>query len=124
MQALLKQPTVTNKLGGYRACSMNIGKSFTLKGEMGVGKSLVTKSDLKGNLIEVDFSAEIGASREHTLTGDVSLFVTKQADSGKLLLKVTIEEANEQTNALNLALGAQIKGLAVFFVYFFHPDIG
>ena len=111
MQALIQQPTVTNKLAGYRACSMNIGKSFTLKGEMGVGKSLVTKSDLKGKLIEVDFSAEIGASREHTLTGDVSLFVTKQADSGKLLLKVTIEEANEQTNALNLALGAQIKGL-------------
>ena len=111
MQVLLQQPTVTNKLAGYRACSMNTGTSFTLKGKMGIGKSLVTKSDLKGNLIEVDFSAEIGASREHTLSGDVSLLVTKQAGSGKLLLKVTIEESNEQTNALNLALGAQIKGL-------------
>jgi|GEM_PF-1685535 len=111
MQAVIQPPIITNAILGYRACSMNIGSSFTLKGEMGVGKSLVTKTDLKGNLVEVDFSAEISASREHTLSGDVSLFVTKQAGSGKLLLKVTIEEANEHSNALNLALGAQIKGL-------------
>lgn len=110
VNALLAMPN--NGAGlAYRACALKTGTSFTIQGEMGVGKSLVTQTDLKGNVIDIDFSAEISASHQHTITGDVSMFVTRHASSGKPLLKITIEETDERTNALNLALQAQIKGL-------------
>lgn len=110
VNALLTVPNGGTSLR-YRACALKTGTSFTIQGEMGVGKSLVTQTDLKGNLIDVDLTAEISAYHEHTITGDVSLFVTKQATTGKPILKLSIEETNERTNALNLALQAQIKGL-------------
>lgn len=110
VNALLTVPNDGTGLG-YRACALKTGTSFTVQGEMGVGKSLVTQTDLKGNVINIDFSAEISASHQHTITGDVSVFVTKHASSGKPLLKIMIEEADERTNAFNLALQAQIKGL-------------
>ena len=110
VNALLTVPNDGTGLG-YRACALKTGSSFTIQGEMGVGKSLVTQTDLKGNVIDIDFSAEISASHQHTITGDVSMFVTRHASSGKPLLKITIEETDERTNALNLALQAQIKGL-------------
>jgi DNA-directed RNA polymerase subunit L len=110
VNALLTVPNSGAGLG-YRACALKTGSSFTIQGEMGVGKSLITQTDLKGNVIDIDFSAEISASHQHTITGDVSMFVTKHASSGKPLLKITIEETDERTNALNLALQAQIKGL-------------
>tara|TARA_B100000700_G_scaffold325604_1_gene434807 strand:- start:2468 stop:5515 length:3048 start_codon:yes stop_codon:yes gene_type:complete len=110
VNALLAMPNNGTNLA-YRACALKTGTSFTIQGEMGVGKSLVTQTDLKGNVIDIDFSAEISASHQHTITGDVSMFVTKHASSGKPVLKITVEEADERTNALNLALQAQIKGL-------------
>ncbi len=110
VNALLTVPNSGAGLG-YRACALKTGSSFTIQGEMGVGKSLITQTDLKGNVIDIDFSAEISASHQHTIAGDVSMFVTKHASSGKPLLKITIEEADERTNAFNLALQAQIKGL-------------
>ena len=110
VNALLTVPNSGTGLG-YRAYALKTGTTFTIQGEMGVGKSLVTQTDLKGNVIDIDFSAEISASHQHTIAGDVSMFVTKHASSGKPLLKITIEEADERTNAFNLALQAQIKGL-------------
>ncbi|MEM5545334.1 hypothetical protein [Pseudoalteromonas fuliginea] len=95
---------------GYRAFSIKMASSLILSGELEIGKSLASKTNLKGHLIGVDASVAVSLSRRQEIAGDLELDVYRN-DQQQIELLLTLRETEQTKNTLKLALEAEIEGM-------------
>ena len=95
---------------GYRGLSMIREASFGFEGEIGVGRSINSISNIDNQPIEIDVSAALSLSGKMTIDGKMELF-TKRNKQNEIVLSVNTLDNQFKGKAVKLDIGTKIKGL-------------
>ena len=110
MAQVIKTPSINGNVDGYRGFSLVREGLFGLSGEIGVGRSFNTISDVKNQPIDLSISAKATLSRAFSVKGKVEIFISKNEQNQ---LVVNVSTLDTESNSLYMGgdLGARVKGL-------------
>ena len=110
LETLLVKDSIDNSFPGYIACSTKMQSSLSLFGKLGIGRSLATKTDVSGNIVDFNATASFSVKHQHTLKGEMSVFATRNKDN-KIELDITQLESTENATTYDFSLSTKISGL-------------
>ncbi|TMP20436.1 hypothetical protein CWC02_06210 [Pseudoalteromonas sp. S2721] len=106
----LSRVTLSGATEGYKAFSIKAASGLVLSGELGIGKSLATSTDIDGKLINIQATTGVTMTRSQELRGDLEFIVYRNTQQ-KLEILLTILEENQHQNSFKAAIDAEIKGM-------------
>ncbi|KZN47434.1 hypothetical protein [Pseudoalteromonas luteoviolacea] len=103
-------PNSLGEMQGYRAFNLGRKASFSLQGELAVGRSISTFSKSARQPVDIDVSARLKLTKHVAVTGEIELQVFKSLTNQlSIRVKKVVQDFDE--NRADLALGGRITGL-------------
>ena len=91
MAEVIQTPTVNGNAEGYRGFSLKRDMELGLSGEIGVGRSFSTISDVKNKPVDISVSAAAMLTRTFSVRGKVEIFISKNDRFFFLIFSVKTE---------------------------------
>ncbi len=110
LETLLVSHSVNNSFPGYIACSTKMQSSLSLFGKLGIGRSLATKTDISGNIVDINATGSFSVKHQHTLKGEMSVFATRN-ENNNIELVISQLESKENSTTYDFSLSTKISGM-------------
>lgn len=95
---------------GFRAITVRGKRQLSIWGEVALGESFSTSTDINNQSLTAEITAAAGYSRKHTYEGDTELFMRKNKDN-QLEIKVSFDEKTVNSSNFSLSLKSEFTGL-------------